>query len=541
MLKRNRIPFAIITITIALLGLIGIQVYWINNALALREEQFEKDVRNVLLNTLEKVEHLEAMNSFKVNEKAQKFLNQFKTHFLHQQSGNGTIENVKSTDTIIEKDGKKIKISQYEKEVVDTATGMTTIEKGFTTGKDNNLNLPMNDFSQLDSIPSFMKNFDHLPKELMGQKAEIINNILQEMFDAYAQRPIQERITPRQLDSIIKEELDMHGLNLQYEFAIYDGYRNPMMYKSKSSRNYNKELLTVGRSIPLFQGDFFTAPMYLSLYFPHKSRYLISSMWIMLAFSALFIITIIGAFYYTISTIVRQKKVSDIKNDFINNMTHELKTPISTISLACEMLSDKDVASTENQRMNYLGMIRDENKRLGTLVESVLTNAVIERGELKLKPQLLYLNNLVKDLIQSFELQVSRRSGTLEYKPEATNDVIEGDKVHITNIIFNLLDNANKYCNETPHLKVRTYNNDNHLCIEVKDNGIGISRENLKKIFDKLYRVPSGNLHDVKGFGLGLSYVKAIVEKHNGQIAVESQPGKGSTFTLILPNHGKQN
>jgi two-component system phosphate regulon sensor histidine kinase PhoR len=264
-------------------------------------------------------------------------------------------------------------------------------------------------------------------------------------------------------------------------------------------------------------------------------------MWLMLLFSALFILIIIGSFYYTINTILKQKKLSEIKNDFINNMTHELKTPISTISLACEMLSDKDISSTEGQRSNYIGMIREENKRLGTLVESVLTNAVIERGELKLKPQPIYLNALIKDLLQSFELQVTRRSGSIQFYPDADSDSIEGDKVHITNVIFNLLDNANKYSPEIPELTISTFNKDNNVCVKVTDKGIGISRENLRKIFDKLYRVPSGNLHDVKGFGLGLSYVKAIIEKHNGQIAVESQPGKGSSFTIILPIYGKQN
>lgn len=546
MLKRNRIPIAIVTITLALLGLIGIQVYWINNALSLREEQFKKDVGSVLMRTVEKVEQLEAINSFKMNEKTRHFFNNLRKGLgQNDNASSASVERINIKDTIIEKDGKSIKIQQYSKESVDTTNGVRVYENSYSSSSGNNVNFNIPnlnlDIELGDSMENAIaRNFEQIGRQFMGQRAEIVDDILNEMLEAQAREPITKRLTPRQLDSIIREELSLHSLTTQYEFAVFDAYQNPILYKSKSSRPYNKELLQQGYTIRLFPGDFFSSPLFLSIYFPHQKRFLISSMWMMLAFSALFILVIIGAFYYTLSTIVRQKKLSEIKNDFINNMTHELKTPISTISLACEMLSDKDVSATEQQRSNYVGMIRDENKRLGVLVESVLTNAVIERGELKIKPQPLYLNQLIKDLLQSFELQVTRRNGTIEFVPKAVNDAIDGDKVHITNIIFNLLDNANKYTPDTPHLKIMTYNKENNLCITVTDNGIGISRENLKKIFDKLYRVPSGNVHDVKGFGLGLSYVKAIVEKHNGQIAVESQPGKGSSFTLILPTYGKQ-
>lgn len=549
------IPVTIVVITIALIGLTGIQVYWINNALTLREEQFKTDISKVLIGTVERVDKLEAMNTFKFNQKTRNFINSLQKKINPQKNIKQKI-NVK--DTVYEKDGKKVKVHEFEKESLDTSSGIKIFEKSFSTStldeneenknskSDNNFNLDlpdMNDFSAglKDSSLPFTSQLEDLSNQLMNEKAEIVENILNEMFHLHNTQPVHKRITPRQLDSIIKEELQIHGISTQYEFAVFDVYQNPLLYKNKNSRNFTKALINEGYTIRLFQGDFFRPPTILSIYFPHQKRYLISSMWLMLLFSALFILIIIGSFYYTINTILKQKKLSEIKNDFINNMTHELKTPISTISLACEMLSDKDISSTEGQRSNYIGMIREENKRLGTLVESVLTNAVIERGELKLKPQPIYLNALIKDLLQSFELQVTRRSGSIQFYPDAETDSIEGDKVHITNVIFNLLDNANKYSPEIPELTISTFNKDNNVCVKVTDKGIGISRENLRKIFDKLYRVPSGNLHDVKGFGLGLSYVKAIIEKHNGQIAVESQPGKGSSFTIILPIYGKQN
>ncbi len=540
MLKRTRIPFTIVTITIALLGLIGIQVYWINNALTLREEQLGRDTYSALLNTVEKVERFETMNTFKLNQKTKHILHSLKNQVKDRMANPSVIEKKTTKDTIIDQNGKQFKVREYSKEEIDTTNGTGTYERGFTTGNLNIPNIDLN-FDMNDSvIPSIAKTFDNIGKQLMDQRVEIIDNILNEMMQMHARKPIEQRISTKQLDSILKEQLHMYGITANYEFVIFDGYQNPLLYKNKSSKAYTKEFIRNGYHVRLFPGDYFNTPLILSLYYPHQKRFLIGSMWLMLTFSALFMLTIIGAFYYTISTIVRQKQLSEIKNDFINNMTHELKTPISTISLACEMLSDREVSSTDAQRSNYITMINDENKRLGTLVENVLTNAVIERGELKLKPQPLFLNALIKDLIQSFELQVTRRGGEITFVPNAVTDVFDGDKVHITNVIINLLDNANKYTAETPHLKVTTYNQENSICIAVSDNGIGISRENLKKIFEKLYRIPSGNLHDVKGFGLGLSYVKAIMEKHNGQIAVESQPGKGSTFTLILPTHGKQ-
>lgn len=526
------------------MGLIVMQVYWINNALMVREEQFKDDLQKALTKTVIAVEEFETMNSIKINDKTKALWKSLQQQINPGTSSNKT-EKITTRDTTIEKDGKSIKINEWEKEGIDSTNKVRTYEKGYTsTGGNVNMNFEGFDLNSLnigDSVPMTAEGFQALGQKLMDNRTKIIDDILKEMMMMHMNKSIDQRISSFQLDSILKKQLNEFRITTQYEFIVVDGYKNPLMYKNKNTKQYMADFEREGNTVELFPGDYFSSPLFLSVYFPHQKRFLIGSMWVLLSFSALFILTIIGAFYYTISTIVQQKKLSEIKNDFINNMTHELKTPISTISLACEMLSDKDVSSTEKQRSNYINMINDENKRLGTLVENVLTNAVIERGELKLKPQSLYINAIIKDLIQAFEIQVHRRGGTIEFEPKAVSDLFEGDKVHITNVILNLLDNANKYTAETPHLKVMTYNQDHAICIAVTDNGIGISRDNLKKIFDKLYRVPSGNVHDVKGFGLGLSYVKAIMEKHNGQIAVESQPGRGSTFTLILPIYGKQN
>jgi len=247
------------------------------------------------------------------------------------------------------------------------------------------------------------------------------------------------------------------------------------------------------------------------------------------------VIAIIVVFFYAIRTIISQKEVSEIKNDFINNMTHELKTPISTISLACEALSDSSIAQEPGISSRYIHMINDENKRLGLLVENVLQSAILDRGAFKLKLEVLDIHQLIASAVNKLEMQVNKRGGQISCNLVADKFNLSLDKVHIGNVVSNLIDNAIKYSEDEPKINITTASQANNFKLTVTDNGIGITLENQKKIFDKLYRVPTGNLHNTKGFGLGLSYVKMIVEKHNGTVFVNSSANKGSTFTIELP------
>jgi two-component system phosphate regulon sensor histidine kinase PhoR len=247
------------------------------------------------------------------------------------------------------------------------------------------------------------------------------------------------------------------------------------------------------------------------------------------------ILVILCCFYFAISTILKQKKLSDVKNDFINNMTHEFKTPISTISLACEVLQDEAVSKNPTQMNRYLHIIRDENKRLGQQVEKVLQAAMLDRGEVKLKLTEVDMHEVVDTVLQNIGVQIEKRSGRVDLILEADQPIIAADEVHITNIIHNLLDNANKYSVESPQISIHTRSLPDGISIRIADKGIGMTKEAINRIFDRFYRVPTGNVHNVKGFGLGLSYVKTILQGHNGSIRVESEPGKGSTFEVFLP------
>jgi len=285
-------------------------------------------------------------------------------------------------------------------------------------------------------------------------------------------------------------------------------------------------------------------PNYLYLFFPKREGYLLKQTGILVIPTVILTAMLIGIFVFTILIIFRQKKLSIIKNDFINNMTHELKTPISTISLASQMLRDNTVSHTPKTIEHISGIIYQESKRLTTQVEKVLQMAVFNEGNLKLKIKEVNLNTLINSVVLNFELRVKSKDGelTADLTPEPT--IIKGDEVHITNVLFNLLDNAVKYSKEAPKIIITTKKTDDFVIVSIKDHGIGIPSEYVGQIFERFYRVPTGNVHDVKGFGLGLSYVKKIIDAHRGKIKVESELNKGTKFMIYFPinvhEHGKK-
>jgi len=423
-MNRKIIIFTIIVMTIALIGLMGIQIYWIQNATEVKEATFQRTVTDVLGKVVSKIEKLEKRKASEANP--------------------------------------------YEG----------------------------------------MLNFNR--------------HLLYERF-----------ITESQLDSIIFLELNNRGIDTRFEFGIYNPEKD--LFLVEKDPWMRKTLIERGSAAKLFVSDMFTSPEYLLLYFPNEKQFLLTELWGMLLISIILIIVVVYSFTYTITTIFRQKKLSEMKNDFINNMTHEFKTPISTISLACEALSDQTIKRSPEFTENYISIILEENKRLATMAEKILQTAVIEKGQLKIKRESINLHEIITDVIKNIRIQVEIKDGIIRKQCKAINPVLLGDKVHITNLVYNLLDNANKYSPRKPVIIVRTENTSNGIFLTIEDHGIGIKKSEQKKIFDKLYRVPTGNIQEVRGFGLGLSYVKAIVEEHRGRISLDSEVGKGSTFKVFLP------
>jgi len=381
---------------------------------------------------------------------------------------------------------------------------------------------------KIDSLNAFKsnlrENFENIQKK---------NDLIKGVFDEISNKPraLNERVNKKILDSLIKIEFFNKGIQMPYFFAVKEE-NNRFVFTSYSNwQEINKMNMF---KVPLFPNDLLNESGYLLIYCADQQNKFFKEMGFVFTSSAILILIILLCFYIALNTIFRQKKLSEIKNDFINNMTHELKTPIATISLATEMLQDKDVQNSQGLN-RYLQIIKDETIRLGKQVEKVLQTALIDKGDLKLNFEKINAHEVIQGVLKNMSIQIESRGGRVKLKLDAENYFIEADEIHITNIIHNLLDNANKYSESNPEIEIATFNKKDGLVITISDNGMGMTKEQLNKIFDKFYRVPTGNIHNVKGFGLGLSYVKNIIELHKGTVKVESQLNKGSLFEVFLP------
>ncbi|MDX2304654.1 MAG: HAMP domain-containing sensor histidine kinase [Microscillaceae bacterium] len=330
------------------------------------------------------------------------------------------------------------------------------------------------------------------------------------------------------IDSLIKQEFRYHQLDLDYKFEIVD--REHRKYASTCQNNINAQSICLDEVTAQAGGR-----GELRISFLNIDSYIYAQMGSMLFASFVFISLVIACFGLTIKTIWKQKRMSEMTTDFINNMTHELKTPISTISLASNMLRRERVLDQKDKIIHYSGIIHEENAKLQNQVEHVLRIARIEKGEFKLNKERANVHDLVQEAIRSFELQIISRNGQIRCYFNALRQEVVADVNHLTNVISNLIDNANKYSLDHPEITVSTYNRDRGVVISVEDKGIGMSKDKQKYIFNKFYRVSTGNIHDVKGFGLGLAYVKMMIDAHKGQINLNSEPGKGSRFDIYIP------
>lgn len=370
-------------------------------------------------------------------------------------------------------------------------------------------------------------------RKYRAQIQEFQQMLIREMMTV---RPIQEIVDLDKLHTLISEILRHHGIDTKFDFGITEFADNNFIYISPGGDL--GELFQTDYTTKLFRRSIFDEYKLLKLTFPDKKKFLVLSFLMPILSSIIFILMIIMAFAASYRIIFKQKKLSDMKTDFINNMTHELKTPIATISIASEMLKDASISSIEINRIKYANIIFDENKRLSNHVEQVLQIARLEKGEIQLNKEERDIHAIIEVVVSHFKLISEDYSATIEVELRAKNHLFVVDEMHLTNAIKNLLSNALKYNDKKPYIVISTYDAEKDgIYIAVKDNGIGLSRENQKKIFDKFYRVQGGNIHDTKGFGLGLNYVKTIVEAHQGTISVESKLKEGTTFVIYLPKN----
>lgn len=379
--------------------------------------------------------------------------------------------------------------------------------------------------------------FGEFQEALKGQylyQKGLLNEVILTILNQSSTRPITERADSAIVKTYLRTELDNNGINLPFEYAIIDRHGR-MVYESENydSSAKKEEIFTQ----TLFPNDPESRRHYMNVYFPDKDKFIFSSVTFMIPAFA-FTVILLLIFLFTIIMAFRQKKLSEMKNDFINNMTHEFKTPISTISLAAQMLNDDSVRKSPNMMQHISTVINDETKRLRFQVEKVLQMSMFDRQKATLKLQEVDANSVIYNIVNTFKLKVEKYGGCINASLDADDPIVNVDEMHFTNVIFNLLDNAVKYRREdTPlELNVKTRNLPNgRIEISIQDNGIGMKKDDLKKIFEKFYRVSTGNRHDVKGFGLGLAYVHKMITELKGDIRVESELNKGSKFIITLP------
>lgn len=514
-MRKNSIGWITILAATALVGLIATQLYWINNAFTLKQQHFSLSVNEALTNVVNKLEKQSAAAKIK------------RRLSLRKQGMRWMLE----SDTTTGAPQQAVKI--YEELTTDSAGVVLHKTRKKNVSQDSshigvNIDMCSPDPFVITHIDSSDDRYNWMMKQ-----TDMVSDIFDELVSINIYKGYNDKIDTLLIDSILKAELMNKGLGATYAYGIYSNTYN--YFPPGTAPESQKEIIASSYKINLSPDNVFITPKFLSVYFPSEKNYILQTMWLMLTGSGLLVLILIFSFYYTVSTILKQKKLSDIKNDFINNMTHELKTPISTVSLASEMLSDPSIEKSKERSDHYARIIKEENQRLGLLVENILQTAVLDKEQFRLRLQEVDVHEIIDKVISNIRLQVEKREGEIHLEKRSTHNILNADRVHLTNVIYNLVDNALKYCEQSPIIKITTENMNGGIRISVSDNGIGISKESQKKIFDTFYRVPTGNIHNVKGFGLGLSYVKAAVEKHHGHVSVVSEIGKGSTFNIFIP------
>ncbi len=507
--------------SISLIGIIAVQLYWINNAVESKKEQFKNDVQKSLGRVSERI-----------NEKERDLFN---------KKFEGIIENA-----ILANDAQ-IKSMFFQE--IDTTNnqkisfGSTILEENFEIpadflGSDSLIFKRVTgkkDFFQSRLIKgpdNLFSNVDEKRYSFTRRLTDIEESQFAEWFKDYNRiNPIHKRLSNRELNDIIKDELKKRNIILDFKYGVYS--KDGLATKLKSGYyTINKK---DSYPYPLFYNSENESEYFLYVTFPGKNEHILSGISNILLLSLFFIFIIIIAFSSSLYQLIQQKKISEIKTDFINNMTHEFKTPIATINLAIDSIRNPKILNNQEKVLRYIEMIRDENKRMHSQVENVLRISRLEKNQLDISKETIDIHDTIEDAISHVSLLVNDRDGTIDTHFEAIISEISGNEFHLTNIIVNILENAIKYSKESPKIEVYTESTNKFFIFKIKDNGIGMGKGALKSVFDKFYREQKGNIHDVKGHGLGLAYVKEIVEKHHGTVFVESEKGEGSIFTVKLP------
>ncbi|MBR4275590.1 MAG: HAMP domain-containing histidine kinase [Prevotella sp.] len=512
-MKRSTIWIIAIVMGLSFVGLLALQILYIEEIAKMKREQFEESVTRSLNQVARNMELNETLR------------------YLENDVQN-TEKNTRVNDSIVTTNamGTGVQSSHQYSVVGDDGTIYSSFQLQTVTLSPRKVQGGlMVKRDRGSAISEAQKSMQEIVRNRYIYQKGLLDEVVYSILYTASDKPLKERINFRQMDQDIRTELLNNGIDIAYHFTVAtnDGneiYRCPDY--TEEGREYSYQQV-------LFRNDPQAKTGVLTVHFPDIDSYIFSSIRFMIP-ALIFTGVLLLTFIFTIVIIFRQKKLSEMRNDFINNMTHELKTPIASISLAAQMLNDKSVTKSETMMSHLGGVINDESKRLRFLVEKVLQMSMFDKRKNIFKMKAADLNEMVDNIANTFTLRVEHTGGKIYTQVEAVDSTVYVEETHFSNVIFNLMDNAVKYRkpDEPINIYLRTWNENGKVMLSIRDTGVGIKRENMKKIFEQFYRVHTGNRHDVKGFGLGLAYVKKVIDIHKGTINVASEYGKGTTFTI---------
>jgi len=533
---------------ISIFGIIIIQLVWMNNAIQVKNELFDRGVNEALNSTTNRLETMQdfgMINHFSFAD-TMFFSNEIPVpppppHFRNRPP---KVISTQKKPKVITRRQVKVIVNSDEK-----SNGFTYhISSSDNGSKPNEENIIIIDTDSLvrnldavystgiNRFDSITEQFDASGDSLSGLKRrfEVKTTRLKQVANK-AVREIssweENDISTKQVNEVLKNELENRNIPIPFEFGIL----KDSCITEKTDQADSILLSRSNYKVNLFPNDIFQKNIQLSVYFPGKDSFIYKTLNWLLFISLIFSVIVLVSFAFSIYFILKQKKIAEMKSDFINNMTHEFKTPIATISVAADSITNQKIIENPERIRYFVGMIKKENTRMNRQVEDILTIARLDKKDFEFKWEAVNLHEVIEAAIQSIVLQVEKKGGIIISDFSAINPVATSDSCHFANLIYNLLDNANKYSDKVPEIKISTRNSDNGVLIQLEDNGIGMTKAVQSRIFERFYRQTSGNIHNVKGFGLGLSYVKAVLEANRGSITVQSEPGKGSRFDVFIP------
>ena len=540
-MTKRKVNFLMGLMAISIIGIIVLQLVWMNNALKVRNELFDRSVNEALFATSERIETLsdvfwvhDLVKRGNAKQYLPKVKHQTNSVLIHNDTIQYSYNSKSPTKHTVD---NHIKIfttpngDSINREVMVEVIQMDSVINNWEEKIDHNITLMINQSINGNNLDSTIVYESREIEKRFGKKREQLKNVAGRML--YETWSMDRNYMPdtTEIRSVLKEELSKRDVPIHFEMGVL--YKKNKLLLSPGADSIL--IVTTNYSAGLYPGNIFDNSSKLSVYFPARKTFVLKTLFVPAFLSVLFCGFIMLVFGLSIYYIINQKKVSEMKSDFINNMTHEFKTPLATISLAVDTIVNHKIIDDKEKIKHFTDIIKKENLRMNQQVETILQIARLDKKDFEFNFRIHDIHEIIHKAVQGIMLQVQNKGGKVEFMKNATNPIITTDASHMLNLLSNLLDNANKYSPNSPEIVIITSNSQRGVWISISDKGIGMTKQVQQKIFEKFYRETTGNVHNVKGFGLGLSYAKAVIEANKGEINVQSEPGKGSTFEVFIP------